>query len=131
MHLFMRDTLCEDGFENRMEEGKITGFNVKMRIPYYRGVPLSLVDDVLVVADGAEYTGEDILFEVHGGTFTLKEMTTVVRHRWNFGEKATIKVIKEGGLSPGVHHVEAYVKLRINYMPFSDFSGAYKDLTLA
>ena len=127
----MKNVLCEDGFDNRMEDGKTTGFNVKMRIPYYRGVPLSLVGVVLVVVDGEKYTGEDILFEVHGGVFTLNEMTTVVRHRWNFGEKATIKVIKEGGLSSGTHRVEAYVKLRINYLPFSDFTGGYKDLTIS
>ena len=32
--------LCEDGFINRIEDGKVTGFNVMMRIPYYRGVSL-------------------------------------------------------------------------------------------
>ena len=91
---------------------------------------MSLVDDVLVVVDGENYTGEDIQFQVHGGTFTIDEMKTVVRHRWNYGEKATIRVKKEGGLKPGKHHVEAYVKLRINYMPFVRFSGGYADLIL-
>jgi len=126
-----KDVLCEDGFENRTEEGKIAGFNLRMRIPYYRGVPLSLIGDILVKVDGTEYTGDDILFEVYGGTFTLSEMTTVVRHRWNYGEKATIKIIKEGGLAPGVHHVEAYAKIRVSYMPTVEFAGGYADIQIA
>ena len=129
MHL-SKDILCEDGFANRIEDGKVTGFNVMMRIPYYRGVPLSLVDDILVVVDGQHYTGKDIQFQVHGGIFTLDEMKTVVRHRWNYGEKATVRVKKEGGLEPGKHHVEAYAKLRITYMPFTDLTGGYANLIL-
>lgn len=126
-----KDVLCEDGFENRTDDGKIAGFNVRMRIPYYREVPLSLIGDILVRVDGVDYTGNDILFEIHGGTFTLAEMPTVVRHRWNYGEKATIKVMKEGGLTPGVHHVEAYAKIRIAYMPSVEFAGGYADLRIA
>ncbi len=123
--------LCEDGFTNRIEDGKITGFNVKMRIPYYRGIPLSLIDEILIIVDGIQYTGDSILFEVHGGTFTRNEMTTVVRHRWNYGEKATVKVIKEDGLAPGQHRVEAYAKIRVNYMPSIEFVGGYTDLVLS
>ena len=126
-----KDVLCEDGFVNRLEDGIITGFNVRMRIPYYRGVPLSLVGDVLIIADGIHYTGEDLLIEVHGGTFTLAEMTTVVRHRWNYGEKATIKVLKPGGLTPGIHHIEAYAKIRVSYMPKVELTGGYADLMLS
>lgn len=122
--------LCEDGFANFTDDGKVSGFAVRMRIPYYRGVPLSLVDDVLVVVDSVHYTGDDILFRVHGGTFTLDEMKTVVRHRWNYGEKATVLVKKEGGLKPGKHHVEAYAKIRVCYMPAVDFAGGYADMIL-
>lgn len=124
------DVLCEDGFTNRIENGVATGFNVRMRIPYYRGVALSLVDDILVIVDGEHYTGDAIRFQVSGGTFTLDEMTTVVRHRWNYGEKATIQVRKQNGLEPGRHHVEAYASLRINYLPFKDLAGGSADLVM-
>jgi hypothetical protein len=130
MHMF-KYVLCEDGFENRIEDGMPTGFNVRMRIPYYRGIPLSMVEDILIKVDGASYTGGDILFEVHDGTFTLEEMSTVVRHRWNYGEKAIVKVIKPGGLVSGKHHVEAYVKLRISYLPIQGFAGGYADLSIS
>lgn len=124
------DVLCEDGFANRIENGVVTGFNVRMRIPYYRGVALSLVDDILVVVDGEHYTGEAIRLQVSGGTFTLDEMTTVVRHRWNYGEKAIIQVKKPNGLEPGRHRVEAYARLRINYLPFQDLAGGVADLVM-
>ena len=123
--------LCEDGFENRIEDGQITGFNVKMRIPYYRGVPLSLIKDLLVVIDGVEYGRDKLRFHVGGLCFTPDEMKTVVRHRWEFGEKATVEVLKPGGLAPGKHRVEAYAALRITYMPRAELTGGWADLELA
>lgn len=130
MHL-IKYVLCEDGFENRSRDGAAEGFNVRVRIPYYRGVPLSMVEDVLIRVDGADYTGDAIMFSVHGGTFKLSEMPTVVRHRWNYGEKATVQVFLPGGLAPGMHRVEAYVKLRISYLPIQGLAGGYADLCLA
>lgn len=122
--------LCEDGFENRIEDGKVTGFNIRMRIPYYRGVPLSLVKDIKVIVDGEEYSRDKIRFTAGGETFTLDEMKTVTRHRWGFGEKAIISVIKPGGLAPGKHRVEAGAIIRVTYMPNADYTGGWADLEL-
>ncbi len=129
MHL-MKYVLCEDGFENRMADGKAVGFNVRMRIPYYRGVPLSMVEDILIKVDGVSYTGADLLFEVRDGIFSIAEMPTVVRHRWLYGEKAVVRVNKPGGLAPGSHHVEAYAKLRISYLPIQGLAGGFADLDI-
>lgn len=123
--------LREDGFENRVENGEVVGFNLRMRIPYYRGVPLSLVKDIKIIVDGVEYERDKIRFCIGDLTFTLDEMKTVVRHRWGYGEKATIKVIHPGGLKPGKHRVEAYAMLRISYMPREEYVGGYADLEIA
>ena len=37
--------LCEDGFETVIADGRTVGFQVKLRIPEYRGLPLALVEE--------------------------------------------------------------------------------------
>ena len=57
---------------------------------------------------------------MHGETFTLDQALTVVDsdYRWEFGEYATIKVKKDGGLEPGKHHIKAVQLIVPSYMPF-------------
>ena len=122
--------LVEDGFQNVRQDGRVTGFQVRMRVPYYRGVPLSLVGDIRVEVDGEVYTGEQLRFSFAGNTFTLEEMTTVTRLYWYYGAPATITVRKEGGLAPGRHTVGAFAKMRISYMSKEEFAGNYAELTI-
>ena len=44
------------GFRNISEGGKVTGFQLKIRLPYYRGVFLSQVKVGSIVVDGEEIT---------------------------------------------------------------------------
>ena len=122
--------LVEEGFQNVEQDGKVIGFQVQMRIPYYRGVPLCLVGDILVSVDGVDYTGESLRFSFGGNTYTLDEMTTVTRQYWYYGAPATVTVLKEGGLEKGVHHVGAFASMRISYMSKEELTGNYADLTM-
>ena len=107
------------------------GFAFQGRLPYYRGLGLSMVEDILVSVDGEAVPREDIRFSVRGKTYTLDEMETVYDDRWNFGEKAKIIVLKNGGLTPGEHRVEFATRLRISYLPMVPTTRDAKDLALA
>ena len=107
------------------------GFAFQGRLPYYRGLGLSMVEDILVSVDGEAVPREDIRFSVRGKTYTLDEMETVYDDRWNFGEKAKIIVLKSGGLTPGEHRVEFATRLRISYLPMVPTTRDAKDLALA
>ncbi|MDL2288525.1 DUF6379 domain-containing protein [Oscillospiraceae bacterium OttesenSCG-928-F05] len=110
--------LCGDTAKNVTANGEITGFSFRVRIPYYRGVALSLIDDICVCIDGEDVPREALRFEVAaGGAFTLDEMLTVTDYRWEYGEKALLTVQKPGGLTPGEHTVTLRICLRISYMP--------------
>jgi len=122
--------LVEDGFCNVKKDGETIGFQVKMRIPYYRGTPLSLIGDIMVSADGVEYTGNCLLFTFAGETYTMDELTTVTRQYWYYGAPATITVLKPGGLEPGRHRIGAFASMRISYMSKEELTGNYADLTL-
>ena len=99
-----------EGFKNIEKDGSLTGFEFQFKAQYYRGITLSIVRDIKVNIDG-----EDI-----EETFTLEEMRTVIDsdYRWEFGDYATVSVMKEGGLAKGNHHIKAVQIIDPSYMPF-------------
>lgn len=129
--MYEKYVLCSDSLKNVVQNGETTSFSLQIRIPYYRGVPLSMVEDLKVIVDGQEYSGDALRFTVGGGTFSLSEMPTVTFFRWEFGEKATVSVAKPGGLPAGEHQVEIYVLLRISYMPWRGYTKVWAGMKLA
>ena len=107
------------------------GFAFLGRLPYYRGLGLSMIEDIQVTVDGETAAREDVRFAVRGKTYTLDEMETVYDDRWNFGEKATITALKPGGLAAGPHRLEMAVRNRVSYLPFVPTTKCVKDVALA
>ena len=122
--------LCEDGFETVFVDGKPAGFQVKLRIPEYRGLPLALVGGVKVFVDDVEYPSESMTFTTEGLTFTLKEMETVTDVYWLVDQPLIVTVRTDTPLDPGAHKVAAYAAVRISYMPFDMYAGEEKTLIL-
>ena len=129
--MFDRYLICEDGFANVFEDGKVAGFQLKVRITYYRGVALSLVEGFDVTIDGKKYRRDRMRFSVGDRSFTLDEMETAVNDRWEFGEPATLTIFEPGGLAPGKHEIEVFEHLRISYLPWPSVTGDKKTLALA
>ena len=107
------------------------GFAFYGRLPYYRGLGLSMVEDIQITVDGESVAREDVRFHVRGKTYTLDEMETVYDDRWNFGEKAKIIAMKPGGLPAGEHTIGFAVRTRISYLPFVPTTKDTKVLALA
>src|SRR5436190_6896591 len=103
IQMFEKYMIVENDAENIIENGKVTGFKFGARLPYYRGIALSLVEEIAVKVDGEEIPKESIKFSAHENVYTQKEMETEIDDRWNMGEVAHIIVQKEGGLSKGGH----------------------------
>jgi hypothetical protein len=107
------------------------GFAFLGRLPYYRGLGLSMIEDIQITVDGETVAREDVRFTVRGKTYTLDEMETVYDNRWNFGEKALITALKPGGLSAATHSVTFAVRYRVSYLPFVPTTRDTKELALA
>lgn len=109
-----------DGFRNVEKGGKVIGYEFQFKAQYYRGITLSIVRDIQIQVDGEKVDRKDIRFTVNGETFTLEEMRTVIdpEYRWEFGDYATVSVMREGGLSKGSHHMSALQIIAPSYMPF-------------
>jgi hypothetical protein len=123
--------LCTDGFENVVENGRVTGFALLARLPYYRGLGLSMVEDIAVSVDGEAAPRDAVCLELRGRAWTLDQMETCYDEKWNFGEKARVVVQRPGGLTPGEHRIELAERLRVSYLPFVPTTRDAKVLTLA
>jgi hypothetical protein len=123
--------IVEGSLENVSHEGAAVGFTFLGRLPYYRGLGLSMIEDIAITADGEAISREDVRFHVRGNTYTLDQMETVYDDRWNFGEKAQIMALKPGGLTPGTHKIEFAVRMRVSYLPFVPTTKDSKELALA
>lgn len=105
----IRNVLSADG--NRI------GFECRLKIPYYRGVALSMVDDLFVKVGGDFFPKEALSFTVDGRTYTWPQIETVTTFRWEYGQEATVFVPLEFGIFSGrPTRVEIGCAIRMSYM---------------
>ncbi len=105
------------GFRNITENGKVTGFQFKVRLPYYRGVFLSQLRLGTLFVDGEEYAKEDIVWNINGEDYTAEQMRSDFQTHWGVTTPAVVKVKKEGGLAQGFHDLTYGFCFSSSYMP--------------
>lgn len=113
--MFEKYMICNDGFRNVYENGKMTGFELKVRITYYRGIFASEVERFDVDVDGERFGPESITFSLGDRSFPLEQISKASDVRWQFGEPARLTILKPGGLAPGLHDIRVKETLRISY----------------
>ena len=126
--LFEKYVSCEEGFGNLYDEkGTCVGFQFQMRLPYYRSVRLSLIDDITVIVDGRTFPRDSITVTLSEGTFSLDEMLTMADHYWEFGEIGVVTVHcrkdYERMIIPEYNRVDVGIDLRIAYADFRISTG--------
>jgi len=127
--MFDKYIVCEDSL--RTTDESRTRAVVDIRMPYYRGLGLSMVEGVDLVVDGHPVAPTVVTFSVHGNTYRMTDLPNVVDDRWEMGERATIGFVVEEPLTAGDHVVSAAVRLRISYMPVPGGGRDSKTLALA
>ena len=106
------------GFRNiKNEEGNVTGFQFKVRLPYYRGIFLSQIRPGTLYVDGEKIEKEDIVWNIKGEDFTNEEMAADFQTHWAVTTPAVLKVKKPGGLAQGYHDLKYGFCFTSSYMP--------------
>lgn len=105
------------GFRNVGPEGARTGFQLRVRSPYYRGLWANLIEKPTVTVDGERFDGDTIRWTLPAGEFSLAELADSVDARWPLGHAAVLTVPREGGLARGIHDVTLELRLRMSYIP--------------
>ncbi|NEM08704.1 C-glycoside deglycosidase beta subunit domain-containing protein [Geodermatophilus normandii] len=127
--MFDRYIVCEEGFR-ALDDGR-TGGVLEVRMPYYRGLALSMVEAVDLVLDGRPVPPQRTTFTVHGTTYRFDQLPHTTEDRWEMGERAQLAFETDEPLAPGEHEVTVAVRLRISYMPVPGGGRDSKRLTLA
>ncbi len=113
------------GFRNTKTDGKLTGYQVNVRIPYYRGVYLSAIYGLSLKVDGADVPRDHIRIVVNGRSFTVDGAQEAGDTRWYYGDPATLVVDAPGGLKPGLHTISVGMAIRKSYLPPDDPQHLY------
>jgi hypothetical protein len=127
--VFDKYIVCEDSL--RTTDEARTQASVEIRMPYYRGLGLSMVEGVDLTVDGTPVPAEATSFTVHGNTYPVTGLSSVLDDRWEMGEPARLDFRVAAPLALGPHTVTAVVRLRISYMPVPGGGRDTKTLTLA
>lgn len=93
------------------------GYEVGVRLNWYRSLPVSCVEKVALSLDGQPVDPAAIRFEVNDKQFTLDEMKDYVEEFWFVQDTARLHVQQPGKVKPGEQHtVEAEIALRFPYI---------------
>ena len=96
------------------------GYSFDVRLSYYRGHFLSVIDELTVSVDGEEVKPQDITFCLHGKEFGVSQLHEATTEFWGIKEPATIKIFREGGLEKGEHEIDFHLVFRSPYMPIGE-----------
>lgn len=94
------------GFHNIVDEnGNVTGFQLRVRSKYYKGVWLSQLRIGELTVDGEKFPREAQIWEISGTEYTPDEMLEIGDQLestyWQVTDAAIIKIMKPGRLSQG------------------------------
>lgn len=128
--MFEKYLVHPKGFKNVRRNGEVVGYEVQLRIPYYRGIPMSCVQEIEISVDNEKASHQGMWVTVKDQAFKYEELSTVIHHRWEMIDTITVFVNKPGGLTEGEHEVYGYVSLRISYQPHPNVGENTKVLTL-
>lgn len=114
------DVVCDDSLRNTYINGQKLGYQFNIRLSYYRGHFLSIINEISLAVDGKEVEAENISFCLHGKEFGIYQLKEVNSEFWPIVEEATIKVFHKGGLPEGEHEIDFKMVFRSPYMPIGE-----------
>ena len=113
--------------------GKKYGYQFQVTINYYRGLPISCIDQITMEIDGEKVPYEQ-MYVLHRGYewpyLDILKDTCPTDIYWIFGEPITVLVKNGDGIEQGIHHCKLTLGTRRSYTP-TMVSVCEKDVTFA
>jgi hypothetical protein len=113
--MFENYMLLNRGFQNVRQGNEIIGFQILVKIAYYRGVFLPLIGDFEVTVDGEKFGVEQMKITVGRHTYTFDQTANAETVRWEFGKPLALTIRKPGGLKPGLHEIFFLQNIKPSY----------------
>ncbi len=94
------------------------GYEVQIKLAWYRSLPLSCVENLQVTLDGQPADPALIRLGVNGHEYRLEDMADKVEEFWFVQDPARLIVLQPGKMAKGeTHTVEAAIFMRAPYIP--------------
>lgn len=114
--------ICNDEISNVAVGDSIIGYEFNIKYPSYRGTFLSCIEKLEFEVDGEKIEKEDVFIFLNRKQFLIDELPELFKEYWFIREKATIRIIRKGGIKGGEHKVNVFMKHRI---PYTGYFGDY------
>lgn len=100
------------GFRNTPD-----GFELRLRLPYYRGLWTGLLEGAAVTVDGETFAPEDVHWTIGEVSGSLAEITAAETARWPVDVPAVLALRRSSPLSIGFHDVSVELAVQMSYIP--------------
>jgi hypothetical protein len=126
MRLLEQQLIQLRGFRNAKIADNVIGFQVPIRLTYYRGVWASQLRAATVTVNDEVYANEQIFWTIDGNTIEQSELAITTDVHWNSMNAAILTVRKEGGLAPGIYDVKVSYDFSSSYLPPAIDTGYFE-----
>jgi hypothetical protein len=110
--------LRPDSLRELVLSSGVVGFTLDVRLNYYRGMPLSAIEDLELTVDGSVLPEHLVLVGLHEKLFPISQVRLAFSEHWPIKRSLRLNVYN-GGLTSGVHQVDLTLHLRNVYMHFA------------
>ncbi len=93
------------------------GFELRLRLPYYRGLWAGLIEGVTVTVDDEQFAPDAAHWTIGDLTGTLAELTASDTARWPVDVAAVLALDRAEPLAIGFHEVTAELAIQMSYIP--------------
>ena len=90
--MYDKAIIVGEEFKNVIQDGVVVGYQVGVRLAYYRGIVLSLIGTLDLTVDGETIPHAAMSVEVGGRTFAYADLENEPVAKWEFGEVGILTV---------------------------------------
>lgn len=94
-----------------------TGFDIDIRLPWYRTLPLSVIEVADVSLDGEAIPLDTVTFEVNGAAHRLQDLESRTDDWWFVLDSALLHVDHPGIAKGSSHEVAVTIRFSPPYIP--------------
>jgi Domain of unknown function (DUF6379) len=93
------------------------GLEIDVRLPWYRSMPLSVVEVAALSVDGKPVPLQGVRFEINARSFGLDELAAQIGEFWFVLDRAVLRIPGAALASGSEHRVELQLNLYPPYIP--------------
>ncbi len=117
----MHDEFLIDGNQIYLKDAKDENLVcIRVRLPWYRGLPMSCVDSLDFTIDGQQISREDVKLNTDGVVYPQAELLKLHDKVWFLLDVKEAQIRLDEPLSVGEHDVKLILQLTIPYLEEED-----------